>query len=459
MHPTRTATILRAAPLLVALPCFGFAGCEAPAEDSVLAAAAGIQLTTETAAEMLRGRAEPPDVPTVIAKAEAWVDYVLLATAASEDSTLANVDVSSMAAQQLEQDVLNRLGELSIRADTAISDDELFQLFLRDLPGGRVRGGQILLSLPPNASEGQRDSVWAVAEGIRELIRDGGSFEALASEYSSDPSGKEHGGDLGLVSRGELFLPLEEALFALSVGEVSQPVETPFGIHLLKSEARHPVDFESHRASFRGAVQRQRLQSAQEEFMEGIAEENGLVIHEEALSRARLALESGTPTSSTVEDSTPLADHRSGTFTAGEFRAYVRTREPGYRTRLQMAEDEILTKTIWTLARSRLLLDEAKAQGIRMEEGDLKAMSEAIKQQLLEHTLQFGFLPFRPRSDESKRTTIGRLVRSTVEPLFKGGGGVHLRRITPGLEARYGATVFDKNAEETVHLLLRTNQN
>ena len=61
----------------------------------------------------------------------------------------------------------------------------------------------------------------------------GADFAALAKANSEDPGSKEHGGDLGWVERGAMVKPFEDALFNMQAGEVTGPVKTDFGYHVL----------------------------------------------------------------------------------------------------------------------------------------------------------------------------------------------------------------------------------
>jgi len=78
-------------------------------------------------------------------------------------------------------------------------------------------------------------------EQLRERIRHGEEFADLARSYSEDPSAPQ-GGDLGWLSPGETVPAFEQAMDALSIGEVSAPVRSPFGWHLIQVEERREQD-------------------------------------------------------------------------------------------------------------------------------------------------------------------------------------------------------------------------
>ena len=103
-----------------------------------------------------------------------------------------------------------------------------------------VKASHIMISMTPGASPQDTLNAYKRLMAIRKRIEKGEDFEKLAAELSEDPSAKENGGNLGYFSALYMVYPFETAVYKLKVGEVSMPVRTQFGYHLIKLEDKRP---------------------------------------------------------------------------------------------------------------------------------------------------------------------------------------------------------------------------
>ena len=86
----------------------------------------------------------------------------------------------------------------------------------------------------PEVGKEQKDRTKSELLRIRDRVTNGESFEILATLYSQDPGSAQNGGNLGFVGRGVFQPEFEAAVFKLQEGEISLPVETEFGFHLIQ---------------------------------------------------------------------------------------------------------------------------------------------------------------------------------------------------------------------------------
>lgn len=115
-----------------------------------------------------------------------------------------------------------------------------------------------------------------LAETILQELQGGADFAELAAEHSIDPGSKANGGDLDYFTTGMMVEPFEEAAFALSVGEISEVVETENGFHIIKvtdiKEAKE-YTFEEKQEEVREILFDQKLQPIASEFLAKIRED------------------------------------------------------------------------------------------------------------------------------------------------------------------------------------------
>jgi len=103
-----------------------------------------------------------------------------------------------------------------------------------------INASHILLQVPENATYQKEQEVLEKANKIREEILAGKPFSEAAIEYSEDPSAANNGGQLGYFTAFQMVAPFENAAFSTPVGEISEPVRSSFGYHLIKVHDLRP---------------------------------------------------------------------------------------------------------------------------------------------------------------------------------------------------------------------------
>jgi peptidyl-prolyl cis-trans isomerase C len=105
------------------------------------------------------------------------------------------------------------------------------------------------------------------AKEVAERLKKGEDFAALAKEKSKDSSAD--GGDLGFIARGQTLKPFEDAAFALEVGQISEPVQTQFGWHIIKVEEKRDQPLPSF-DQVKEAIIAQLVQAKAQEVVTGL---------------------------------------------------------------------------------------------------------------------------------------------------------------------------------------------
>ncbi|MHC4885006.1 MAG: peptidylprolyl isomerase [Planctomycetota bacterium] len=130
------------------------------------------------------------------------------------------------------QGAIDRWAHETVGKDVTVSNKSVKKYY--DSLADVIRVQQILI-VPRESSESGRAEALAKAEAALKRIRDGEDYDVVSRQVSDCSNvNKPLSGDLGEFGRGQMVRAFEEAAFALSEGEVSDPVETPFGIHLIK---------------------------------------------------------------------------------------------------------------------------------------------------------------------------------------------------------------------------------
>lgn len=107
----------------------------------------------------------------------------------------------------------------------------------------QVRASHILLKIKSETDDSERKKIRSKLEKIRTELLNGGDFGALAKKHSECPS-KNKGGDLYFFERGMMVKAFENVAFSMKIGDISDIVETQFGLHIIKVTDKRPAGLE-----------------------------------------------------------------------------------------------------------------------------------------------------------------------------------------------------------------------
>jgi parvulin-like peptidyl-prolyl isomerase len=386
----------------------------------------------------------PAQTEVVRALADIWVDYTLLAQAVARDSTLSQLELEPLVRDQLGQEVIFQLRDSVIQVDTVISDDDLRRIYEGEAPDARLRARHILLTFPQQASQAQRDSVRSLMEEIRTRVLGGGDFASLARQYSQDPGSAVQGGDLGEFGRGDMVRPFEEAAFALEPGEVSDIVESPFGLHLIRLEGKEVPGFEQVRDQFRNRVRTQRFLSAESAYVAGLEAQAAPRTSEGAYEVLKeLARDPGVRLSGRAADR-PLVSFEGGALTVGEYRHFMQTRQQQFRDQVVNGTDQQLEAFLRGLVQRELLLAEARVVGLDPPRARVDSLVAQGRAQLLSLADEIGLRRLDRAPGEDLQPAISRAVHAALQGVVTGAADVvPLGQIGFQLRNRYPATIYD----------------
>jgi len=427
--------------------------CAERAPDRMLVARTGDhELTVDRTVELLVDAENLPANKDVIrALADLWIDYTLLADAAARDSTLESVDVGPMVREQLHQEMVFALRDSVIQVDTAITASELKQAYESQSPDAKLRARHILMTYPPGATTAQKDSVRSAMEKLLRRARGGEDFAALARRYSQDPGSAPKGGELGEFGRGQMVKPFEDAVFRLQPGEISDVVETPFGLHIIQLEERHVPALGEVAQQFRTRMQQRRYIEAESTYVAGLEARAHPEVTDDALELTRgLAKDVGARLSRRAARRA-LVKYEGGAFTAGEIQEFLQGRPTQFRTQLAEATDEQIRSFLSSMAQREILIAEARAAGLAPTREHEDSVLAQARERLRRAADQVGVLHFDPAPGEPLGQAVDRAVDQAIEKVVSGARNVvPLGQISFELRRKHPATVFDAGIGEAL---------
>ncbi|HEX6496370.1 MAG TPA: peptidyl-prolyl cis-trans isomerase [Acidobacteriaceae bacterium] len=154
---------------------------------------------------------------------------------------------------------------------------QYYQAHLKDYQvPDQVKVRHILISVPKGADAKTDAAAKAKADDVLKQLRAGGNWAALAKKYSEDPGSKDQGGELGFLQHGVTVPEFDKTAFSLNPGQISEPVKTQFGYHVIQTEEKqtaHTKPFDEVRGTILATLVRDKESQAAQAFAQSLATE------------------------------------------------------------------------------------------------------------------------------------------------------------------------------------------
>lgn len=418
--PRTTGTSAGAVVTVVVATLLTACGAET-SDEGLVARVDDYDLTVDEAVELLVDEERlAADAGVVESLAELWIDYILFAEAAAEDSTFSDLDLEPLVMRQLTQVMVFQLRDSVIQVDTFVTDDELRAMYEEESPEVELRARHIMLRLPIGADVAARDSVRAELEEIRRQIAEGADFADMARRHSQDPGTARAGGDLGFFGRGDMVAPFEQAALSLEPGEVSEVVQTPMGLHVIRVDERRIRSFEEAAPRFRDQVQARIVQEAESVFVAGLVDRVDLRVIEGSVDIVRDVAASPGAQIAGRAARRDLVEWEGASVTVGDLREILQLESPALRNQLSESDDALVEEFLQSVARRRILVGEAEAAGLRPTTDSIDVLVDDAREQLRGAARRLGFLDLERAPGERLEIAVERAVMDALRGNLSG---------------------------------------
>lgn len=259
---------------------------------AVLAEVNGTPITADQFEKVVKGL--PPQLQVLAQSAEGkkqLLDDMVTKEIVLQQAKKDGIDKSQEVADQLadlKNSVIIQTYLKKKLADAAtISDADLQKLYNenkeRFRTGDQIRASHILVKTEKEAQD------------IESQLKKGANFDELAKKYSTDSSAAK-GGDLGWFSKGSMVPDFEKAAFGLKEGQISDPVKTQFGYHIIKVTGKRPagvLPFSEVKDQLKAAALPQKQQEIFKKLKDDLRKDAKVTIKEDALKNITVPSEPG----------------------------------------------------------------------------------------------------------------------------------------------------------------------
>ena len=373
MRPIRVLPL--AASLLAVTACNGLK--EALTAHVDVVARAGSQELSVTRLGDLLGNAKiqvPVTRETAAILADIWTGYQQLAFAAAHGDSLNDKKLIDQAMTPMIN--AQRLSRFMDSVSKSFKVDSATEAEYNQAAGGLLSARHILIGFKNAnvpATQDEKDSLKKKADMVRAQVT-AANFAAMADKYSSDPTAKQNHGYMGVFRRGMMVPQFSNATANLKPGEISQPVETQYGYHIIQRTpyAEAQKEFSAQYAQAATVVK-------DSTFVAGIESNANIQVKENAPATIKDAVKNEAKHRS---DRSALATFKGGELTVSDFLGWMESLPPQQQVmqRIPTAADSQLKPFIRQVALQQVLLKKADSAKVQLPPEEHNNLYSSISQ-------------------------------------------------------------------------------
>ena len=249
-------------------------------KDDVLATIGRQTLTTSDLDAQIKGM--PPQLQMALLRnpslkerlLERWVQMTLMSMEAQKEGMDKKPDVKKRIKEMTDAVLAQEYMTEKVKDKVSVTDAEMKKYYDEHKDEFKnpetVTARHILIRVQSGADKSAWDKALDKAKSIEKKLKKGADFAKLAKEFSDDPGSKQKGGDLGPFTKGRMVPEFEKAAFSLKKGEISAPVKTNFGYHIIQvtdKKAASQKTFEEAKAGLKRKLEKEKQQKFMEDLM------------------------------------------------------------------------------------------------------------------------------------------------------------------------------------------------
>jgi len=290
--------------------------------------------------------------------ADIWTGYQQIAYAAAHGDSLNDKKAIDQALAPIFN--MGRLQKFMDSISKTFKVDSATESAYNQASGGLLAARHILIgyknpSVPPSTVE--KDSLRKKADQVRAQVTSA-NFADMAKKYSTDPSAAQNNGSLGVFQKGAMVAAFSNATAMLKPGEISQPVESQFGFHIIQR-----LTYADAQKDFAGQYTQAATRVADSAYMAQTEANTALQVKDNAPATIKTAAKEFTKHRT---DKTTLATFKGGDLTVAEFLGWIEATPPQQQImqRIPAAADSQLKPFVKQIALQQILLKRADSAHI-----------------------------------------------------------------------------------------------